>query len=182
MEIKCFVCVKNIFNVEFEQFACEKVFSRPYSKSSLTLNVWKFNLSFSRVSLLFLNSWRASVIPYSVTTHPPAIRKQQWHWREAQIEPPLIECECECECEWAFGIRASVVEYCGKISFNEYTYLYRLTLIVSKYPCWYRQCLLMLWQWVLTSRISVHQILMHEVIEYEINFKVWKLWHFNTFN
>jgi hypothetical protein len=47
----------------------------PY-KSSLTLNEWKFNLSFFRVSLLFLNSWRASVIRYSVTTHPPAIQKQ----------------------------------------------------------------------------------------------------------
>ena len=49
---------------------------RPYSKSSLSLtfNEWKFNLSFSRVSLLFLNSWRASVIPYYVTTHPPAIQ------------------------------------------------------------------------------------------------------------
>jgi hypothetical protein len=37
---------------------------------------WKLNLSFSRVSLLFLNSWRASVIPYYVTTRPPAIQKQ----------------------------------------------------------------------------------------------------------
>jgi hypothetical protein len=43
---------------------------RPYSKSksSLTLKFqwviyeWKFNVSFSRVSLLFLNSWRVSVI------------------------------------------------------------------------------------------------------------------------
>jgi hypothetical protein len=43
---------------------------RPYSKS--TLNEWKFNLSFSRVSLLFLNSW-GSHIPYYVTTHPPAM-------------------------------------------------------------------------------------------------------------
>jgi hypothetical protein len=50
--------------------------------------------------MLFLNSCRASVIPYSVTTHPPAIQKQQWHSREAQIESPLIECE------WAFRIRA----------------------------------------------------------------------------
>ena len=55
-------------------FKCQN--SRPYSKSSLTLNEWKFNLSFSRVSLLFLNSWRASAIPYYVTTHPPAIQKQ----------------------------------------------------------------------------------------------------------
>jgi hypothetical protein len=72
----------------------------PYSKSSLTLNEWRFNLSFSRVSLLFLNSWRASVVPYCVTAHPLAIQKQHWHSREAQIEPPLIECE------WAFRIRA----------------------------------------------------------------------------
>jgi hypothetical protein len=49
---------------------------RPYSRSSLTFNEWKFNLSFSRVSLLFLNSRRASVIPYYVITHPPAIQKQ----------------------------------------------------------------------------------------------------------
>ena len=47
---------------------------RPYYKSSLTLNEWKFNLSFSRVSLLFLNSWRVSVVPYYVTTHPPAVQ------------------------------------------------------------------------------------------------------------
>jgi hypothetical protein len=35
---------------------------RPYSKSSLslTLNEWRFNLSFSPVSMLFLNSWRAA--------------------------------------------------------------------------------------------------------------------------
>ena len=37
---------------------------RPYSKSSLTLtlNEWRFNfnLSFSRVSMLCLNSWRVS--------------------------------------------------------------------------------------------------------------------------
>ena len=49
---------------------------RSYSKSSLTLNEWKFNLSFSRVSLLFLNSWRVSVVPYYVTTHSPVIQKQ----------------------------------------------------------------------------------------------------------
>jgi hypothetical protein len=35
-------------------------------------------------------------------TNTPAIQKQQWHSREAQIEPPLIECECE----WALRIRA----------------------------------------------------------------------------
>ena len=70
---------------------------RPYSKSSLTftLNEWKFNLSLSRVSLLFSNSWRVSVVPYYVTTHPPAIQKQHLHPGEAQIVPSLIECECE---------------------------------------------------------------------------------------
>jgi hypothetical protein len=39
-----------------------------------------------------------------VTTHPPAIQKQHWHPREAQIEPPLIECE------WAFRIQAYIFE------------------------------------------------------------------------
>jgi hypothetical protein len=74
---------------------------RPYSKSSLTLNEWRFNVSFSRVSLLFLNSWRVSVVPYYVTTHPLDSQKQHSHSREAQIEPPLIEFECK----WAFRIR-----------------------------------------------------------------------------
>jgi hypothetical protein len=49
--------------------------------------------------MLFLNSWRASATLYSATTHPPAIQKQHWQSREAQIELPLIECE------WAFRIR-----------------------------------------------------------------------------
>jgi hypothetical protein len=79
---------------------------RPYSKSSLTLtlNEWRFNfnLSFSRVSMLFLNSWRVSSHIVRYDTSPPAIQKQQWHSREAQIESPLIECE------WAFRIRALV--------------------------------------------------------------------------
>jgi hypothetical protein len=39
--------------------------------------------------MLFLNSWMVSVVPYYVTTHPLAIQKQQWHSREAQIEPTL---------------------------------------------------------------------------------------------
>jgi hypothetical protein len=78
---------------------------RPYSKSSLTLalNEWRFNLSFSWVLMLFLNSWRVSVVPYYVATHHPAIQKQHRHSRKAQIEPPLIECE------WAFRIRALVI-------------------------------------------------------------------------
>ena len=49
---------------------------RSYSKSSLTLNEWRFNLSFSQVSLLVFNSWRISVVPYYVATYPPAIHKQ----------------------------------------------------------------------------------------------------------
>jgi hypothetical protein len=72
----------------------------PYSKSSLTLNEWRFNLSFSSVSMLFLNSWRVSSHIVRYDTNPPAIQKQHWHSREARIEPPLIECE------WAFRIRA----------------------------------------------------------------------------
>jgi hypothetical protein len=74
-----------------------------YSKSSLTLtlNEWRFNLSFSCVSILFwIAGWLVSYVPYYVSTHPPAIQKQHWHLREAQIEPPPIECECE----WAFRI------------------------------------------------------------------------------
>jgi hypothetical protein len=73
---------------------------RPYSKSSLTLNEWRFNLSFPWVSVLFLNTWRVSNHIARYDTSPPAIQKQHWHSREAQIEPPLIECE------WAFRIRA----------------------------------------------------------------------------
>jgi hypothetical protein len=69
---------------------------------SITLNEWRFSLSFSCVSKLFLNSCSVSVVPYYVTAHPPAIQKQNWHSKEAQIEPPLIECECE----WAFRIQA----------------------------------------------------------------------------
>jgi hypothetical protein len=78
---------------------------RPYSKSSLTLNEWRFNLSFSRVSMLFLNSWRVSSHIVRYDTTPPAIQKQHCHSREAQIEPPLIECE------WAFRIRAIEFTY-----------------------------------------------------------------------
>jgi hypothetical protein len=43
---------------------------RPFSKSSLTLRPVKHE-------------------------GEQSIQKQQWHSREAQIEPPLIECECE---------------------------------------------------------------------------------------
>jgi hypothetical protein len=80
---------------------------RPYSKSSLalTLNEWRFNLSFSWMSMLFLNSCRVSSHIVRYDTNPPAIQKQQWHWREVQIEPPLIECGCE----WAFRIYGRIV-------------------------------------------------------------------------
>jgi hypothetical protein len=39
-----------------------------YSKSSLTLKKWRFNLSFPWVSMVFLNSWRVCVVPYYTTT------------------------------------------------------------------------------------------------------------------
>jgi hypothetical protein len=79
---------------------------RPYSKSSLTFDEWRFNLSCSWVSMqtmLFLrNSWRVSSHMVRYDTSPPTIQKQQWHSSEAHIELPLIECE------WAFRIRAWV--------------------------------------------------------------------------
>jgi hypothetical protein len=105
---------------------------RPYSKSSLalTLNEWRFNLSFSPVSMLFLNSWMVSVVPYYVTTQPAAIQKQHWHSREAQIEPPLIECECE----WAFRIRTY-------ISFSRFIYF---TCLHTSFLV---QCDRTLWVW-----------------------------------
>jgi hypothetical protein len=71
-----------------------------FYKSSLTLSEWRFNLNFSWVSMLFLNSWRVSSHIVRYDTNPPAIQEQHWHSREAHIEPPLIECE------WAFRIRA----------------------------------------------------------------------------
>jgi hypothetical protein len=56
--------------------------------------------------MLFLNNWRVSshILRYEYDTNPPAIQKQQWHSREAQIELPLNESECE----WAFRIRALI--------------------------------------------------------------------------
>jgi hypothetical protein len=42
--------------------------------------------------------WVSSLLEYG--HNPPAIQKQHWHSREAQIELPLIECV------WAFRIRA----------------------------------------------------------------------------
>ena len=58
---------------------------RPYSKSSLltlTLNEWRLNPSFSRVSILFWNSWRVSSHIVRYDTSPPAIQKQQYDTRE----------------------------------------------------------------------------------------------------
>jgi hypothetical protein len=49
---------------------------RLYSKYSLTLKEWRFNLSFSCVSVLFLNSWRVSGHIVRCETNPPAIQKQ----------------------------------------------------------------------------------------------------------
>jgi hypothetical protein len=66
---------------------CSTVYYRLYTKSSHSKSAWRFNLSFPWVSVLFLNSWRVSV----VTTLPPSIQKQHWHPREAQIEPPLFD-------------------------------------------------------------------------------------------
>jgi hypothetical protein len=44
---------------------------------------------------MFLNSWRVSSHIVGYDTNPPAIQKQQLHSREAQIDPPFIECECK---------------------------------------------------------------------------------------
>ena len=80
-----------------------------YAQSALTLKENKcrrFNLSFSWVSMLFLNSWRVSSHIVRYDTNPPAVQKQHWHSMEVQIEPPLFECERE----WAFRIQAIV--YC----------------------------------------------------------------------
>jgi hypothetical protein len=60
---------------------------------SHSLNEWRFNLSFSWVSTLFLNNWSVNSHIVRYDTNPAAIQKQHWHSREAQIEPPLFECE-----------------------------------------------------------------------------------------
>jgi hypothetical protein len=86
--------------------ARKKLILRLYSKSSLTLKEWRFNLSFPWVSILFVNSWRVSSHIVRYGTNPPAIQKQHWHSREALIEPPLIECERE----WAFRIQAIMTQ------------------------------------------------------------------------
>jgi hypothetical protein len=83
-------------------YDCCHCFLRLYSKTSLTLKEWRFNLSFPWVSVLFFNSWRVSSRIVRYDTNPPAIQKHHWHSREAQIEPPLFEYE------WAFRIQALV--------------------------------------------------------------------------
>ena len=50
---------------------------RLYSKSSLTLNVCRFYLGFSWVSMLFSNSWCVSSHRVRYETSPPAIQKQR---------------------------------------------------------------------------------------------------------
>jgi hypothetical protein len=99
------------------KLSTQYVYLRLYSKSSLTLTLkeWRFNLSFFWVSVVFLNSWRVSPVPYYVTNHPLAIQKQHWCTREAQIQPPLFEYEYE----WAFRIQA----YVFKIRFIKYSIL-----------------------------------------------------------
>ena len=58
----------------------------------------------SSVSAVFeqLEGEYSHIVRYD--TNPPAIQKQHWHSREAQIEPPLFECE------WAFRIQVIVCE------------------------------------------------------------------------
>jgi hypothetical protein len=94
---------------------------RLYSKSSLTLKEWRFNLSFSWVSVLFLNSWRVSIVTYYVTTHATAIQKQHWHSREAQIDACILKAHshsmsggsiwASLECQCCFWIAGRLVSY-----------------------------------------------------------------------
>jgi predicted nuclease with RNAse H fold len=60
------------------------------TQGKLKLNLHSLSMSVSEL----LENTGVSLVPYYVTTHPPAIQKQHWHSREAQIEPPLFECEC----------------------------------------------------------------------------------------
>jgi hypothetical protein len=83
---------------------------------------WRFNLSLPWVSVLFLNSWRVSLVPHYVTTHPPAIQKQHWYSRQRQIEPPLFECEYE----WAFRIQA--------LGYVKVSFRMRLQMIAQNWP------------------------------------------------
>jgi hypothetical protein len=115
---------------------------RPYSKSSLTLNEWRLNPSFSRVSMLFWNSWRVSSHIVRYDTSPPAIQKQHWHSREAQIQPPLIECE------WAFRIRAliSVIRPFSNVALGTELNILEIICIIGsvnkKTDVWTKPCML----------------------------------------
>jgi hypothetical protein len=70
---------------------------------TLSLNEWRFNLSFPLVSMLFLNSWTVSIHIVRYRTNPPVIQTQHWHSKEAQIEPAQ-------DWVWAFRIQALVLQ------------------------------------------------------------------------
>jgi hypothetical protein len=80
----------------------------PFSKSSLTHTHTQWvevqsELLSSVILLFWIAGWLVSYQLYYVTTHAPSsYRKYHWHLREAQIEPPLIECE------WDFRVQAYV--------------------------------------------------------------------------
>jgi hypothetical protein len=70
-----------------------QLFKNSYvTQEKLRLNLHSLSVSVSEL----LEYGRSSVVPYYVTTHPPAIQKQHWHSREAQIELPLFECAWVC--------------------------------------------------------------------------------------
>jgi hypothetical protein len=94
---------------------------RPYSKSSLTLNEWRFNLSFFRVSMLFFNSWRVSGHIARYDTSSPAIQKQQWHSEKLRMNFHSLSVH-----EWAFRIRALVWPKRQSSNFNA-TLLHKLS-------------------------------------------------------
>jgi hypothetical protein len=71
---KCTISFLNTKTYNSEQLLTDY---RPYSKSSLTLTEWRFNLSISWVSMLFLNSWRVRSHIVRYDTNPPTIQKQQ---------------------------------------------------------------------------------------------------------
>jgi hypothetical protein len=97
----CLLTNRKMIDLHWYMTACH-CFLRLYSKTSLTLKEWRFNLSFPWLSMLFLNSWRVRSHIVRYDTNPPAIQKHHWHSREAQIERPLFEYE------WAFRVQALV--------------------------------------------------------------------------
>jgi hypothetical protein len=146
------LAMSNVYRVTFvdrvrhsfaESFVCIlKAQSRSHSKE------WRFNLSFPWVSMLFLNIWRVSVVPYNVTTHLPAIQNQHWQSREAQIEPPLFE--------WAFRIPAIILVWislwpCIRAWFTN-LWLTVLIFHITRYPLIFREntfnipCQLSVWK------------------------------------